>query len=59
VSFDFGQALREGSIVLVSLATEGGTVSQENASTFATLMLADLWTGWSPSRRDDGSAVLS
>jgi hypothetical protein len=44
VSFDFGQALREGAIVLVSLATEGGTVSQENASTFATLMLADLWT---------------
>jgi hypothetical protein len=44
VSFDFGQALREGSIVLVSLATEGGTISQENASTFATLMLADLWT---------------
>jgi hypothetical protein len=44
VSFDFGQALSEGAIVLVSLATEGGTVSQENASTFATLMLADLWT---------------
>jgi hypothetical protein len=44
VSFDFGQALREGNIVLVSLATEGGTVSQENARTFATLMLADLWT---------------
>jgi hypothetical protein len=44
VSFDFGQALSEGAIVLVSLATEGGTVSQENARTFATLMLADLWT---------------
>jgi hypothetical protein len=44
VSFNFGQALREGSIVLVSLATEDGTISQENASTFATLMLADLWT---------------
>jgi hypothetical protein len=44
VSFDFGQALSEGAIVLVSLATEGGTVSQENTRTFATLMLADLWT---------------
>jgi hypothetical protein len=44
VSFDFGQALSEGAIVLVSLATERGTVSQENARTFATLMLADLWT---------------
>jgi len=43
VSFDFGHALR-GSIVLVSLATEGGRISEENASTFATLMLADLWT---------------
>ncbi len=30
--------------MLVSLATEGGKVSEENASTFATLMLADLWT---------------
>jgi type IV secretory system conjugative DNA transfer VirD4/TraG family protein len=44
VSFDFGQALSEGAIVLVSLATQGGVVSQENARTFATLMLADLWT---------------
>jgi hypothetical protein len=44
VSFDFAQALSEGAIVLVSLATEGGKVSQENASTYATLMLADLWT---------------
>jgi hypothetical protein len=44
VSFDFGRALSEGAIVLVSLATEEGTVSQENARTFATLMLADLWT---------------
>jgi hypothetical protein len=44
VSFDFGKALSEGAIVLVSLATEGGTVSEENARTFATLMLADLWT---------------
>ncbi|MCA1606932.1 MAG: type IV secretory system conjugative DNA transfer family protein, partial [Acidobacteria bacterium] len=37
-------ALKEGHIILVSLATEGGMVSDENARTFATLMLADLWT---------------
>ena len=37
-------ALEQGHIILVSLATEGGTVSPEDADTFATLMLADLWT---------------
>jgi hypothetical protein len=43
-SLDLGQALEEGSIILVSLATEGGRVSKENAELFATLLLADLWT---------------
>jgi hypothetical protein len=44
ISLDLGAALEEGHILLVSLATEGGTVSPEDADTFATLMLADLWT---------------
>ncbi|MCA1672660.1 MAG: type IV secretion system DNA-binding domain-containing protein, partial [Actinobacteria bacterium] len=44
VSLDLHTALKEGHIILVSLATEGGKVSDENARTFATLMLADLWT---------------
>jgi hypothetical protein len=44
VSLDLRTALEEGHIILVSLATEGGKVSEENARTFATLMLADLWT---------------
>jgi hypothetical protein len=44
ISLDLGAALEEGHIILVSLATEGGTVSPEDADTFATLMLADLWT---------------
>jgi hypothetical protein len=44
VSLDLGAALEQGHIILVSLATEGGKVSPEDADTFATLMLADLWT---------------
>jgi hypothetical protein len=44
ISLDLVAALEEGHIILVSLATEGGTVSPEDADTFATLMLADLWT---------------
>lgn len=44
VSLDLGQALEEGSIILVSLAREGARVSGENADLFATLLLNDLWT---------------
>jgi hypothetical protein len=44
VSLDLGVALEQGHIILVSLTTEGGKVSPEDADTFATLMLADLWT---------------
>ena len=44
VSLDLGKALDEGSIILVSLATEGGKVSKENSELFATLLLSDLWT---------------
>lgn len=43
VSLDLGRALDEGSIILVSLAREGGRVSKENADLFATLLLNDLW----------------
>jgi hypothetical protein len=44
VSLDFGRALEEGAIILVSLATERAKVSKENAELFATLLLSDLWT---------------
>ena len=44
VSLDFGRALEEGSIILVSLATERAKVSKENSELFATLLLSDLWT---------------
>jgi hypothetical protein len=44
VSLDLGRALDEGSIILVSLATERAKVSKESAELFATLLLNDLWT---------------
>lgn len=43
-SLDLGEAIREGHIILVSLATEHERVSEEDASLFATLLLSDLWT---------------
>jgi hypothetical protein len=43
VSLDLGRALDEGSIILVSLATERAKVSKENAELFATIFLSDLW----------------
>jgi len=53
-SLDFGRVIAEGAIVLVSLATAGGKVSRENARTFATLMLADLWTAALERGKADG-----
>jgi hypothetical protein len=44
VSLDLGKALEEGSIILVSLATQKVKVSKKNAELFATLLLNDLWT---------------
>jgi len=43
-SFDFAQALDQGQIVLVNLASRGARVSDEDASLFATLLISDLWT---------------
>jgi hypothetical protein len=43
VSLDLLTALDEGQIILVNLSTEGGQISDENAKTFATLFLSDLW----------------
>lgn len=44
VSLDLGRALEEGHIILVSLASAGAKVSEEDADLFATLLLSDLWT---------------
>jgi Type IV secretion-system coupling protein DNA-binding domain len=54
VSLDLGRALEEGSIILVSLATERGKVSKENAELFATLLLSDLWTAAQERGKRDG-----
>jgi hypothetical protein len=43
-SLDLGKAIEEGQIIIVSLATEGARVSEEDVSLFATLLLSDLWT---------------
>jgi len=43
-SLDLGEALHEGSIIIVNLSTEDAQVSEEDASLFATLLLSDLWT---------------
>jgi hypothetical protein len=54
VSLDLGKALEEGSIILVSLATERAKVSKENAELFATLLLSDLWTAAQERGKRDG-----
>lgn len=43
-SLDLAAAIEEGHIILVSLATRGNRVSEEDAALFATLLLTDLWT---------------
>jgi len=58
VSLDLGKALEEGSIILVSLATERARISDENANLFATLLLSDLWTAAKErGKPTDGSKV--
>jgi hypothetical protein len=53
IKFDFGKALDERAIILVSLA-QTTTVSEENARAFATLMLKDLWTALRERREQRG-----
>lgn len=43
-SLDLGQAIEEGAILLVNLATEGAVISRETSDLFATMLLSDLWT---------------
>ena len=54
VSLDLGRALEEGSVILVSLATERAKISKENAELFATLLLSDLWTAAQERGKRDG-----
>lgn len=41
--FSFDWAIREGAIVLVSLATRGAKITPADGKLFASLMLTDLW----------------
>jgi len=43
-SLDLGKALEEGQIIIANLSTERASVSEDDASLFATLLLSDLWT---------------
>jgi hypothetical protein len=53
-SLDLGNALDEGSIILVSLATEGGHVDEQDAKTLGGLLVSDLWTAAKArGKRDD------
>jgi hypothetical protein len=54
VSLDLRQALDEGAIILVSLATERAKISKENAELFATILLSDLWTAAQERGKRDG-----
>jgi hypothetical protein len=54
VSLDLGRAIEEGAIIIVSLATEKGKVSKENAELFGTLLLSDLWTAAQDRGKRDG-----
>ena len=44
LSLDLRRALDEGWIILISMATEGGKVSRQNADLFGSMFLTDLWT---------------
>ena len=43
-SLDMGTVLEQGSIVLVTTSTAGGHITEEDARTFGSLLLSDLWT---------------
>lgn len=42
-SLDFGEAIRKGAIVFISLATAGGVIDEIDARTLGCLLLSDLW----------------
>lgn len=44
VSLNLEEAMEEGHIILVNLATKGAKIDHEDADTFATLLLTDLWS---------------
>jgi hypothetical protein len=58
VSLDLRTVIDRGQIVLVSLATAGGHISEEDASTFGSLILSDLWLAATGRGKRDGLRPL-
>ena len=54
VSLDLQTALDDGAIILVNLSTEGGQIDEEDADTFATLFLTDLWSAAKARGKQEG-----
>lgn len=55
-SLDLGEAIEQGSIILVSLATAGTQIDDEDARTFGSMLLSDLWTAAkSRGKKDEGA----
>jgi hypothetical protein len=43
-SLDLLSAMENGAIVIASLSTKGGLISEEDAKTYGSLLLSDVWT---------------
>jgi hypothetical protein len=55
VSLDLSAALEEGQLIFATIATEGGKIDEEDASTFGSLLLSDLWmAAKARGKRDEG-----
>lgn len=55
-SLDLGEAIERGSIILVSMATAGTQIDDEDAHTFGSMLLSDLWTAAkSRGKKDEGA----
>lgn len=54
VSLDLSNVIEKGQILLVSLATAGGQISDEDATTFGSLLLSDLWVAATTRGKRDG-----
>jgi hypothetical protein len=57
VSLDLSEALDQGSIILVSLSRQDATFDEEDAATFGSLILSDLWTSAQMRGKDEEEDV--
>lgn len=55
VSLDLSAAIEDGQIILATIATEAGKIDEEDANTFGSLLLSDLWmAAKARGKRDEG-----